>query len=506
MDVPSVVRAALFAAVVGLLAPPGAPAADCTIDCAGTQCVCSGTDPLCEIVTRELVPPGAVIDCAGRNVVVRGTVGLIDVLDGTFTLRAHDLTVATGRFLRARRSKTGTAPVGMILDLTGRLDVQGYLDVDARRGGGDISIETGGDLSISRSGSAGYGVFANGESEDAPGGTVHLVSGGNVVIAEPIMARAHSGVASGGNVDVTAAGNITVTGTINVLGRNAPGGTITLTAQGDITLGEWLRADGWGTTGDGGEIHLAATRVVVGAPISAQGGLNVSGGDSHGGGLAIDAGTGGVVIRADLLMHGGADGAGLDGGAIAVDSEGPLTVANGVRLSTRSGTGGGNGGDIRLFSLGRMTVNGAVFDARGHAEGAGAGAAVALEACAVTIGSGAVIDARGFDGGTVRLVGREALTIAGTIDVTPSGGTAGSIDLVHRLAGACTGDPAIGCEPGECLPTGRCRHDGAVGCAADADCNPCGSQLCRDNPNLTGARFRGAAAELEENHNLESCQ
>jgi hypothetical protein len=507
--------------------------ASCDINCVGTACNCSGTG-LCDVNQNQTVPPGGVVDCSGRDIVFGGGAGGITITDGTFMLRANNVTINNSHTIRIDRSSATGPPIGMAMELTGSLTVAGMINADAPGGGASVKVAASQDITFSV---GGFAIRASGQSSNSPGGRVYL-SGRNVSIAGPVNAKASdNGVAPGGQVTVFATGDVGVSADINVLGRNAPAGTIMLSADGNISTSQALKAEGNGVGADGGLVELTATTIVLGALVTSQGGVGATGGTSQGGAVVVNAGTGGATINANVNATGGELGAGLDGGAIVVDSIGNVTVASGVQLLTRSENNGGDGGDVHVSSRGWLSLNGATIDARGHSAGTnqGTGAAVELEACGLKIASGSLIDARGYNGGAVSLIGREALIVKGAVDARPTSGAAGSIDMFYRLAGTCSGSPpdpprgcevqcgpfgkctndpnrscstnsncTIGCQTGQCVK--KCRHDSSVQCAVNGDCQPCGAtNQCAANPDLVGADFKGLAYDIVGDRNLDPC-
>jgi hypothetical protein len=73
--------------------------------------------------------------------------------------------------------------------------------------------------------------------------------------------------------------------------------------------------------------------------------------------------------------------------------------------------------------------------------------------------SGSVINVSGAEGGSVRLVGSDQLTVNSSASI--SAGSAGSVQLLTREFGTCSNDPTraclnssqctVGCETGTCL-------------------------------------------------------
>lgn len=492
---------------------------------AATTCqdICPGTGN-CTITSAAVVTPGSVVDCSGRNITVSGY-GEIDVTDGLVTLKANNLTIGGGRPITAYRTQPGV-PFGMVIQVTGTLDMPGRLVASSDWGGGSISVDAAGDVLMTPA--AGIAIEANGTSTDAPGGTIEINSGRHVLIQESVSARGANNansVATGGTVSITAAGNITISALIDVYGREADAGRISLTALGTVDVSGnplanpdtvlcsdpnrtgkietqpngQLMAEGGYYEGNGGNIELFAREIVIGAAVSAQGGRFVTGGLSEGGSVLLEAGRCGIQINNDINVTSGEGGAGVSGGSIAAFAQGydydanglptakagDITVAANKVLTTKSDANGGDGGDIVLRAARSLSIgNNALLDARGNDPGRGA--AVTLDACDVTINSGAQVDVRGYDGGAIHLVGRRTLVVATSATArfkatgtTASGGTDGSVNLEYARLGRCSTDITVACEVSTCPSPLLCSNLPTRTCTIDTDCNNgCETGIC----------------------------
>ncbi len=508
----SLVRSSRAILVISLLVCARAYAADCNIVCqapAFTSCTCVDANPAdaCIITTiQDDAAPGAVIDCTGVDIVVKNRV---TVANGFMTLRADDLTVHTNR-IEATRTQNGVA-FGMILELSGTLDVIGLLEASSNTGGGTIEVLALGDIVIRDDGT---GIVAKGTSANSDGGQVFLASGRDIQLLGDIdLDGSAQGYTRGGRLSVDAERDVIVRTQISAAGRNVEGGDVDLVARtGSLDVQScgscYLKVEGAGPDGDGGSIFVSADEVVLSAPISAQGGVGTGGGESAGGSLSVRAGNGGLALAGDVDVTSGAGGS----GSIDATSAGDLSVANGVDLITKCDANGGDGGDVRLSAGGQLSIGDALIDARGDWGGLyeeGFGAAIDLEGCTVAIGSGAVIDARGFDGGDVTVTARGALTVSATstIDASSAGGNEGSIMLEYRTDGRCSGGMLAGCEPDHCTVGGTCADASTVSCTVDGDCDPCAAGQCVPNPDTGGttSQFHPRAPELHKDASLTPC-
>lgn len=485
-------------------------AAACTFSgaCTGDPpvCPCPPVNP-CVVTTLQLVPAGATVDCSGRDMHIKDQFGRIEVENGFVTVLAEDVTIDTNHRIVATRT-VADVPYGVRLDLTGKLDARGILQANSNLGGGTVEVVAAGDVLLPKGGTNSTGIEAKGTQADAPGGRVVIESGGNVLIDDPILANAlessATSVAQGGSVSVVAAGTITVAAKISAFGKQTQAGTISLRSRGDIDAAgnpldpeaavacgspdqtgrivveanAPILAEGGNTNGNGGEIHLVARQISTASTLSAQGGLNVGGGSSRGGLVALTAGDCGLTLGADVIIRGGEAGSGLSAGALLAESDGDITVASGVKIYTRSEAGGGDGGDLSLDAGGDLVIQtGAQLDASGHTGGGnqGDGASIALHGCDVRVEGTAVVDAGGYTGGSVVLSARDTLTVSSSASVRADGVSSaddGEI-VLHYRPGWCTADPEAECSTGTCVTApapGFCSNDNSRTCTVNADC------------------------------------
>lgn len=532
------------ALLVVLWTAPASAVPDCSIACtppAYTSCHCADDNPgdPCILTTlQDDAAPGAVIDCSDTDIVLRDRIW---IANGVVTLLADDVTVESGHRIEATQVYAGV-PFGMRLELTGVLTVNGQLSAKSDLGGGSVKVQAQRIL-LNNSGSGG-GIVAQATASGGHGGRIELVSKADMILNDQLIADGSAlGATKGGLIVVDAEGQVTIHTKLSTFGHQIHGGVIRISSRtGTVDIqgcgiGCVVKAEGGDPNGNGGGIFVRGHQIVVGALLSAQGGLGTAGGLSTGGTVQFEAESGGITLNADINVTGGEGGAGLDGGAIVAESDGQITIGNGAKLATKSDANGGDGGDVRLFAIGAVTLNSATIDARGHWGGAGegTGASVELEGCTVSVNPGALIDVRGFNGGAVTLSGRDALTVnpSSTIETTSFGGEPGSIALVHRRPGRCSGD-LTGCDPGRCAVQGTCSNNAAlhcttnanctVGCSTgqcirkcrgdptrqctnDAGCEPCTSGQCVTNPDTGNSvvQFKPGPPELDENRDLEPC-
>ncbi|RME44636.1 MAG: hypothetical protein D6795_17605 [Deltaproteobacteria bacterium] len=124
----------------------------------------------------------------------------------------------------------------------GASDIGGY--------GGDIDIESGGDLSIEED------IHAFGGSPDGDGGSLFLDAAGTLTITGDIDLSGNGTDSGGGDIDLTAGETMQITGSIDASGKSFDGGFIRLEALRDLAISGNLLADGGGDGGDGGDITI----------------------------------------------------------------------------------------------------------------------------------------------------------------------------------------------------------------------------------------------------------
>ncbi len=470
-------RLRVLAILVAALHPASAVVARATT----CQDICPGTGD-CVITTNRTVQPGSDLDCSGRSIILRSPLGTLEVSNGWFTLRAHNVTVEATRHITASLSGAWV-PFGMALKLSGTLDATGFLRANSTQGGGTITVEAIGDIFVRDATGEVKGIRAIGEAADKPGGSVRLVSDGVIVIDDEILAENQgvTGTGGGGQIFLKATGSIAINSLLSVHGRGA-GGTIRILTPGNLDVTQTLKADGGGAEGNGGVISLQAERIVINGPLVAQGGIGTSGGQSEGGVVDLRAGALGLSVNSNIDVTGGADG----GGTIQAYSAGNLTMGAGVSLTSRADLNGGDAGEIELRADQLFTIGqNAILDASGHSASTvvGYGAGITLGACELSIATLVTIKATGYDGGEVTLVGQKTLTVGATVNAAGVD-TPGEIELVYR--GTCSNAPT--------------KH-----CLSNADCTiGCNTGAC-SAPTTTGATFTPAPPRYDNDRNLGLC-
>ncbi len=509
-------RATILVVVATLLNAfwPQASAAG-TLACGPTLCP-SSTPPACTVTGTKDIPPGSDIDCTGRDVVVQSG-AKIKVSDGFFKLIAATLDVqgsyATSQGVIEAVDTVAAGDIGGFeIETTGTVGtvtIGGSLQANSAGGGGTITVDAVGNISIPDNGN--NGVEANGTGGGgAAGGRIVLSSDSSITIQDPIQANSAS-AAVGGQIDIDAGTSVTIQFSgcsVTAEGNQADAGEIRINAGTDLTIAAVvvLTADGHGEGGNGGSISLTAqNKVSLSAPTSARGGKGMAGAEAYGGTLLIESGCGGVDILGNLDLRAGESGGGLDVGSLMVETLGDLTIGTGILIDTHAVGYGGNGGSVELVSGKKLLMNSnSKIDARGHinSNGEGVGGGVTIHGCKLETAAGATVDASGKEGGQIVLQAAE--------DDAPANVTSMKVNktsVFDSRGSTSAQDGTIWVAVGRESLSGLCATSG-LPCTLDADCTTgCTPQNCDGvNPD-TGdvlTQFK-STPDISEDRNLAGC-
>ena len=296
-------------------------------------------------------------------------------------------------------------------------------------------------------------VIANHGTLDLQSGTLTLSAGELSVEAGGALKARGNAQDPGGKI-IAVANSIMIAGSIDASG--APGGTVTLTSMGALTLAGPLEVRSRATQDGGGSADLNGTDVTI----TAMGKINALGGGSDfGGDVQISA-------SGSLVVAGGIDASGGDGGSIDLIADAAMTINAGVVVKADAMAGGGSGGDITVSATGDLTFGGELSAAGRNGStdtGAGDGGTVTVEGSSVTAvqataridvsagspdGIGGDVDVSGIvgavdyrgtieaqgpgvdgDGGNIGLDAAGALSVGGAIDAGGGRGGGGGVDL-----------------------------------------------------------------------------
>ena len=397
----------------------------------------------CTITKTYVVGNNCVLDFGTRAVTVSGT---LDVNSGALTFKAGSLTITSTGFIDGRGN--GTPP--------------------ATDSGGQISVETTGDVSLQRLNANHGRIDVSGNTQ---AGTIEIDAGGGITVAGRLAAAQLPGssAGSGGTITLRAATDIvslagsviSSTGGTDGIG----GGDMDFGATGKIDLGDALDVSG----SDAGTVTLTAGDLINVQQISANGT-----GDGGAGGIVTMTAATSVQIRGNVNVQGAASsdptgGAG-DGGTASIEADyGDVLLAATIDASGYQPDG--FGGEIDLFAQGAITLQSGTLNAR--ADGSQGSGGLIMMQSVLSFTSSATVDASGGSGGgEVDLDAGSAITLSGTIDVSgrAPGSGGGVLDATAGEGGigtfTCSG--TIDLTGGGCLQGGAC---GVGGQAALAGCD-----------------------------------
>lgn len=303
--------------------------------------------------------------------------------------------------------------------------------------GGDVTIDIGGDITIDG-------------SIEGPGSELLIEADGSLTIEND------------GEIDISETGSLDLAagaGLPDMLGRivirgplSANAGTISIESRDAATISAPIRADGAGGGGPGGAIQISVADgpAILNNLIS----VKATGGANDGGVLAIDA-----LGRVSVVGTLDATGAGATGGMIGV-----VSTAESVDISgtIRAGsTGVGTGGSVEVMSAIDLTLSGTIRVDGGSPNGVGGGT-TELTSCSVRVNESGVMSSI-RPNGVNRIIGRRETLVLGTMTADNQ---TGLNEFVFRAA---QNEPVIF---GNIRPAQTLRMDGTV-----TPCVECGNDI-----------------------------
>lgn len=493
-------------ALLALAICPGEQAIAAVSQCfgpAGTG-LCSTVGTACIVHDPILISNGAVLDCGTSDLTIANQNGKLTV-DGTMTIRAHNLTVENNRSIEATSG-------GLVVELSGSLSLWGQLVARNTGNGSKIRVYTALDLVLQTRDGVGVDMVGIGQSID--GGELVLRAGRDLRIGSKILANGNDGTGSdnrnsGGDVDLIAGGSVYVEHLVRAYGRWFHGGHLVIQAGSNVEInndgassnrrGE-IDLEGKGIDGDGGILDIrAGGSVLQSGPVSVAGGVGNIGGNARGGEIRITAGCGGVRLEDSLNAWGGM----LGGGKLLVNSRGNIALAGAI--STDAQKLGGDGGDIVLRStMGNVVVEGPTqIHSNGHVTSntsEGVGGTVSLYGCQVDIAGGALIEATGQSKGRIEVSAyKQGNALQNSFGIRVSENA--------DLSSYSTGGQIVLRTP--TMLNGYCSNSPSSGCKYDADCDAieCTSGNCMGgNPQTDGQVVQFSTVPIvEQDVALGSC-
>jgi hypothetical protein len=431
---------------------------------------------VCNIRSVVTAPPGQMCfyDFGERAVVVgtpSGTTGgkfvfgsgVIGIGAGSFTLYANNSAIeGVGGASALEQGGIANIVTSGAVSFLGPPS-QLAVDLRGRSSGGVLSIDAGGDVTVTSR----LDVSNTLNATLAGGGTVRIYSRGAITVSGQLQAFGGADSPGGGEVDLVADGDITFTGTgagtavLDVKGSD--GGFASIEAGGVATV--YSRGFNASATSSGGGSGGSAT-IVGGRGVNITGtgtgignnfNLSATGSPADGGGcggfLCVEALLGDIKVSDSVTIN--AKGGLFEGGGGEIDMIATRDIVIGTNsvLNSSGGTGESCGGAVSLEAGRDVTFNSSTLGT--DASGGGGGGDVSLSAgrtLSIAAGQSAAASFAGGGGGTIFLesgsAGSGDLEIKALIDVNggpcQSGfcGIGGQIDAVgcHVTVGPAPGE------------------------------------------------------------------
>lgn len=379
-------------------------------------------DP-CVVSTSVSVTPDSNIDVGQRHLVVANR-GILAVGSGAITIQAAELTVEAGGQMTARGSSVVKG--GTITAEAGAITINGKIDASGAPGG-SVKLVSNGQLTVAQD------IDADSRSAAHDGGLIDL-QGADIVVTAASSLTATGGTGGlGGDITVEATGGVVIDGLAYAAGGE--GGLVDISAGGDVNLGALgtalIAANGLAQGGSGGQVIVSADdRLTMNGTLQATG---------HSGTVETGGGNGGsIVVLAESLTTtrtaatmtvaaGAPDGS---GGIIQINAAfGPVEYA-GKLIATGTGVDGA-GGTILIEAADSVTLAGPISGNGGL--GGGASVIVKSEAALTVPSTAAITVTSTGPGGTISLTAATQMSVQG--DLTGNGDPGGANDLA-----ACTVD------------------------------------------------------------------
>lgn len=404
-----------------------APAARGQVSCADPNNLCTG-DP-CVITGIEVASP-CTVDFGSRTLIIDR---LILPDSGVVALSAG--TIEVKRNIAGRHVRSGGNGANIALIATGDIVVRAPVNTSGNATAGTILMLAGGNVEL------GAMLRSNpvGSAATATGGVVHVEAGGTLTTTGKgrveaysrrtaggqVILRGHTGVvhdgrtkaygSSGGSVEISSlVGTVATNREIVATGFSNLGGTILISGSAGATIAETIGAYG---AIDGGSIQVTSTAGAV----LINGSLYFGGASGAGGTITL---TGGASVTVTKSVY--AAGRTV-GGTIQVSSPtGTVSVNNGLRVHTYSGSGG-----MITVSAGGPVLTSGSLEASGDLGGGTINVSSTSNGVAIASGQ---LDASSRDavGGNVTVTAATAVAVDGGIDV--SGETGGLVQVIGASA------------------------------------------------------------------------
>ena len=268
---------------------------------------------------------------------------------GTLTIGTRDFTVDVGGMVTASSTASGKDGGTASVTTTGDFTVNGTFSANGHDGGGSIVIDSNDDISVS-----GSSLTATGTNKD--GGSIILSADDDITVAGLVSVSAKD---QGGTVFILSGGDLSfpVGGSVLAESTNKKGGWIEAVVDGAGDISGTVSVDG--KDGDGFIVMTIQENLTVG-------GTGLMSANSTGSGK--DGGTIGIKVGGDATYDGIVRAnATKNARTVALWSEGGTDI-DGMVSATGGTTGGDDGGDVDITVRGTLSGAG-VIDATGDDDG-----------------------------------------------------------------------------------------------------------------------------------------
>jgi cysteine-rich repeat protein len=289
-------------------------------------------------------------------------------------------------------------------------------------------------------------VTINSEDTESDGGSLILTSEDGPVRVNGKIALTGGGQSTGGELTVQSGGDVVFLNDVDASGGDFDGGVIEVTAGGDITVGGELNVNATAGAGFGGEVLLIAGQDVIFLPgtdskriVSTADGHTDSDNFSGDGGLfELEAGRA-IEIGAFVEISAFGAAPNSDGGEVTLASPGDISIQGDIILGSRGLTGGG--GRFCADAGGTLTVAPSGFlDVRGN-RGGGGSIDLVVDGDTFLNGTSRAGGATGFSAGTFLLRSLGDLTAGG--EISNAGTSRGDAVQIHACRATFTPGSSI---------------------------------------------------------------
>jgi hypothetical protein len=320
-----------------------------------------------------------------------------------------------------------------LVTISGIISVTGHSGTDGGGDGGDVYIETAGNILVDQTGA----IHEDG-GPDGGGASLTLQSDGAAVIVQGVVSNTATGPDSTagdgcieGKTDVTIGGMILFGG----------GGTLDVCADtGNVAIQASALIDASGDSGgisiDSGTNDTMPTTVLVEGTLNADGALTTNAGE-----IDLEAQDSVRVSPSGVLHASAATGSGGKAGIFSIISDKSGVSIEGMLTAEGAGPSGG-GASITIEAASTVSISGPID---GKSPAAGGTVQIQSDTGPIAISSSVNVASSGAMGGSIMVTEGGDLIVSGTL--TADGNSGGSIVMLGCNVTLC-GQDAPNCPPG----------------------------------------------------------